>query len=64
MGAYLCSSRKRPKWARVEMAFYLFGLKDSAAGRRRFLERLELRVQENRVLEAIQCRTPDRNLWH
>ena len=32
MGAYLCSPRKRPKWARVEMAFCLFRLKDSAAG--------------------------------
>ena len=28
------------------MAFPLFGLKDNAAGRRGFLERLELRVQE------------------
>ena len=41
-GAYLCSPRKRPKWVDVETAFPLFGLKDSAAGRRRFLERLEL----------------------
>jgi putative transposase len=45
-GAYLCHPRKRPPWARVEMAFSLFGLKDSAAGRRQFLERLELRARE------------------
>jgi putative transposase len=45
-GAYLCSPRKRPNWACVEVAFSLFGLKDNAAGRRRFLERLEQRVQE------------------
>jgi putative transposase len=58
MGTYLCSPRKRPKWAHVEMAFCLFGLKDSAAGRRRFLERLELRVQEE---SARRCgaRTPE-----
>ena len=45
-GAYLCSPRQRPQWANVEMAFSLFGLKDSAAGRRQFLERLELRARE------------------
>ena len=57
-GAYLCSPRKRPKWADVETAFPLFGLKDSAAGRRRFLERLELTVQEE---SARRCgaRTPE-----
>ena len=47
-----------PKWAHVEMVFSLFGLKDNAAGRRRFLERLELRVQE----ESARCcgaRTPE-----
>ena len=57
-GAYLCSPRKRPKWADVETVFPLFGLKDSAAGRRRFLERLELTVQEE---SARRCgaRTPE-----
>ena len=57
-GAYLCSPRKRPKWADVETAFPLFGLKDSAAGRRRFLERLELTVEEE---SARRCgaRTPE-----
>jgi putative transposase len=45
-GAYLCSPRKRPEWARVEMAFSLFGFKDRAAGRRQFLERLELRARK------------------
>ena len=57
-GAYLCSPRKRPKWVDVETAFPLFGLKDSAAGRRRFLERLELTVQEE---SARRCgaRTPE-----
>ena len=45
IGAYLCGPRKRPQWAHVEMAFSLFGLKDSAAGRRQFLERLELRAR-------------------
>jgi putative transposase len=57
-GAYLCSPRKRPKWVDVETAFPLFGLKDSAAGRRRFLERLELTVEEE---SARRCgaRTPE-----
>ena len=57
-GAYLCSPRKRPKWVDVETAFPLFGLKDSAAGRRRFLERLELTVQKE---SARRCgaRTPE-----
>jgi REP-associated tyrosine transposase len=45
-GAYLCSPRKRPEWAHVEMAFTLFDLKDSVVGRRRFLERLELKARE------------------
>jgi putative transposase len=46
-GTYICSPRKRPEWAHVEVAFSLFGLKDSAAGRRQFLERLELRARED-----------------
>ena len=45
-GAYLCSPRKRPQWANLQMGFSVFGLKDSAAGRRQFLERLELRERE------------------
>ena len=45
-GAYLCSPRERPQWANVEMAFSVFGLKDSGAGRRQFLERLEVRGRE------------------
>ena len=57
-GAYLCSPRKRPKWAHVEMAFPLFGLKDNAAGRRGFLERLELRVQEESA-RSCGARTPE-----
>ena len=48
-GAYLCSPRERPQWANVERAFSVFGLKDSAAGRRQFLERLELREREERT---------------
>ena len=35
-----------PQWANVERAFSVFGLKDSAAGRRQFLERLEQRERE------------------
>ncbi len=57
-GAYLCSPRKRPQWARVEMAFSLFDLKDSAAGRRQFLERLELRVREE-AARSCGARLPE-----
>jgi hypothetical protein len=57
-GAYLCSPRKRPQWARVEMAFSLFALKDSAAGRRQFLERLELRVREE-AARSCGARLPE-----
>jgi putative transposase len=57
-GAYICSPQKRPKWTNVEAAFSLFGLKDNAAGRRRFLERLELRVQEE-CAPSCGARTPE-----
>ena len=57
-GAYLCNPRKRPEWAHVELAFSVFGLKDNAAGRRRFLERLELRVQEESA-RSCGARTPE-----
>jgi putative transposase len=44
--AYLRRPQQRPPWVHVERIFPLFGLKDNAAGRRQFLERLEQRVQE------------------
>ena len=70
-GAYLCSPRKRPPWARVELAFSLFGLRDSAAGRRQFLERLELRAREEpgrrcgaRLAEGQSLQSTLRRGWH
>ena len=59
-GVYLCSSQKRPNWLCVERPFSLFGLKDNAARRRRFLQRLELRVQEE-VARSRGARTRRNN---
>ncbi|MEO6848024.1 MAG: transposase [Chthoniobacterales bacterium] len=43
---YIQPPSKRPAWFEAEMGMGLFGLKDTAHGRREFLERLEERVKE------------------
>jgi REP element-mobilizing transposase RayT len=49
---YALPPKKRSKWLRVEEGLRIFDLPDTAAGRRRFIERLEERVQKERQKEC------------
>ena len=43
---YAVPTRRRPKWLAAEEGLEMFGLKDTSAGRRRYVERLDRRALE------------------
>jgi len=44
--AYACIPGKRPEWSYVKDGLAVFGFNDTAAGRRKFVERLDIRARE------------------
>ena len=51
-GGHALPARKRPKWLPTEAILEAFGCKDTASGRRKFVERLDRRAAEE---ETKQC---------
>jgi hypothetical protein len=49
---YALLPKKRSKWLKVEEGLRIFELPDTAAGRRRFIERLEERVRKEKQKEC------------
>jgi putative transposase len=69
--AYLCFPDKRPKWACTEVGFSIFGLEDTARGRREFLQRIEERGREEagrncggRMPEGASLQSTLRRGWY
>jgi len=51
-GGHALPARKRPKWLATEAVLEAFGCKDTASGRRKWVERLDRRAVEE---EAAKC---------
>lgn len=50
---YACIPGKRPEWSCVKEGLAAFGFHDTAAGRRKFVERLDVRAREERAAGVV-----------